>query len=293
MNTSVINLKWVHDEPKTVAFGRKRRAVFAMAGRLLLIALAVGFFTLFFLMPLAVIFVEALRHGCKGYLAALIDTEALGALRLSLKILAIVVPLNTVFGIAAAWSISKFRFRGRGLLVTMIDLPFSVSPVVVGLVYVLLFGSQGWWGRFLAEHGYKVIFALPGMTLATIFVTIPLVARQLLPLMEAQGTDDEEAAATLGAGGLKTFWHVTLPNIRWALLHGIVLCAARAMGEFGAVSVVSGHIRGITNTLPLHIEILYNEYQFVAAYAVASLLAMFSLVTLVLKLLFERRAINP
>ena len=289
MNMAVESIKWIDDALETPALSHRVNSLKIQAVRWLLIALALGFFTLFLLMPLAIVFVEALRHGIQGYFAALIDGEAMAALRLSLTILAIVVPCNTLFGLAAAWTISKFRFPGRRLLVTLIDLPFSVSPVVVGLVFVLLFGAQGWLGDFLSARGWKIIFALPGMTLATMFVTLPLLVRQLLPLMEAQGTCDEEAAALLGAGGIKTFWQVTLPNIRWTLLHGVVLCAARAMGEFGAVSVVSGHIRGITNTLPLHIEILYNEYQFVAAFAVASLLALFSLVTLFLKIFLERR----
>ncbi|MBF0441684.1 MAG: sulfate ABC transporter permease subunit CysW [Oligoflexales bacterium] len=255
----------------------------------ILILPALAFFTLFLLMPLLIVFIEAFRHGPLKYMTAIIDKEAVSALYLSLAILVVVVPLNTLFGITAAWSISKFRFRGRRLLITLIDLPSSISPVVVGLTYLLLFGHQGFWGDFFYSRGIKIIFAMPGMILVTIFITFPLVVRGLLPLMEAQGTHDEEAAAMLGACGLRTFWHVTLPNIKWGLLHGVMLCSARAMGEFGAVSVVSGHIRGMTNTLPLHIEILYNEYQFVSAYSVASVLSIFSLITLGLKLFFEHR----
>ncbi len=257
--------------------------------RWLLIGLGLGFFTLFLLMPLLAIFAEALRKGWQAYGTALLDPDFLSAAKLSFAVLAVVVPINTVFGVAAAWWITKFEFAGKGLLVTLIDLPFAVSPVVAGLIFVLLFGAQGWWGEWLSDHNLKIIFAFPGIVLSTLFITFPFVVRQLLPLMEVQGTADEEAAATLGASAWQSFWNVTLPNIKWALLHGVVLCAARAMGEFGAVSVVSGHIRGMTNTLPLHVEILYNEYQFVAAYAVASMLALFSLLTLLLKIYFERQ----
>lgn len=283
---SVQSLPWVDGTRVAVraADGLRERIA-----RWILISIGLGFFTLFLLLPLLAVFAEALRKGWDAYRLAIVDPEVLSALRLSLWVLAIAVPLNTIFGLAAAWSISKFEFPGKSLLIALIDLPFAVSPVVAGLIFALLFGAQGWWGEWLAEHDIKIIFAFPGIALATTFITFPFVVRQLLPLMEAQGTDEEEAAAILGANGWKTFLYVTLPNIRWALLHGCVLCAARAMGEFGAVSIVSGHIRGLTNTLPLHVEILYNEYQFVAAYAVASLLALFSLLTLVLKYYFERK----
>lgn len=254
-----------------------------------LLGIGLAFFTLVLFLPLLAIFSEALKKGWEAYSQAIIDEEAMAALRLSLSLLAVSVPLNTIFGLAAAWTISKFEFRGKRLLVTLVDLPLAVSPVIAGLVFVLLFGSQGWWGDWLSARGIKVLFAFPSMALATTFITVPFVVKQLLPLMEAQGTEEEEAAALLGAGGWQSFWHVTLPNIRWALFHGIVLCTARGIGEFGAVSVVSGHIRGLTNSLPLHIEILYNEYHFVSAYAVASLLAAFSLITLGLKLYFERK----
>lgn len=254
-----------------------------------LIAVTVGFLGLFLLAPLAVVAVEASRKGLDGYLAALAEPDARAAIGLTVLIAALVVPLNTAFGLCAAWAISKFQFRGKALLMTLIDLPFSVSPVVSGLVYVLLFGAQGLLGPWLAAHGLQVIFALPGIVLATIFVTFPFVARELIPLMQEQGTVDEEAALTLGASGLRTFLTVTLPNIRWGLLYGVLLCNARAMGEFGAVSVVSGHIRGLTNTTPLHVEILYNEYDFVAAFAVASLLAFLALVTLAAKSILEWR----
>jgi len=257
--------------------------------RWLLLGLVLGFLALFLLMPLAIVFIEALRKGWHAYLAALVDPDAWSAIRLTLLVAAIAVPLNLVFGVVAAWAIAKFEFRGKQVLISLIDLPFSVSPVVAGLVFVLVFGAHGWFGSWLQAHDIKVIFALPGLVLATIFVTFPFVARELIPLMQAQGADEEEAALTLGASGLKTFWHVTLPNVRWALLTGVILCNARAMGEFGAVSVVSGHIRGQTNTMPLHVEILYNEYQFSAAFAVASLLALLALVTLAVKALVEWR----
>ncbi|MBL0039864.1 MAG: sulfate ABC transporter permease subunit CysW [Xanthomonadales bacterium] len=254
-----------------------------------LIALALAFIAFFLLLPLVAVFVEALRQGFGAYLRALQEPDAWSALKLSLLVAAIAVPANLVFGIAAAWLIAKHDFRGKALLVTLIDLPFSVSPVVSGMVYVLLFGAQGLFGPWLIEHDVRILFALPGLVLATIFVTFPFVARELIPLMQEQGRDDELAALTLGASGFQTFLRVTLPNIRWGLLYGVLLCNARAMGEFGAVSVVSGHIRGLTNTLPLHVEILYNEYEFVAAFAVATLLALLALVTLALKALLEVR----
>jgi sulfate transport system permease protein len=241
-------------------------------------------------MPLLAVFVEALRQGLGAYLAGITEPDALAALRLTLLVAAIAVPLNVVFGIAASWAVAKFEFKGKSLLITLIDLPFSVSPVIAGLIYVLLFGAQGLLGPWLAEHDIKIIFAVPGIVLATIFVTFPFVARELIPLMQEQGTEEEEAARMLGAGGLQIFLRVTLPNVKWGLLYGVLLCNARAMGEFGAVSVVSGHIRGLTNTMPLHVEILYNEYNFVAAFAVASLLTLLALLTLVLKLALEWRA---
>ena len=255
--------------------------------RWVLLGLALGFIFLFLLLPLAAVFVEALRKGWGGYLAAFAEPEALSAIQLTLLTAVVAVPCNLVFGVAAAWAIAKFDFPGKSALTTLIDLPFSVSPVVAGLVYVLMFGAQGWFGPWLMAHDIKIIFALPGMVLATTFVTFPFVARELLPLMQSQGTDEEQASIVLGASGWQTFWYVTLPNIRWGLLYGVILCNARAMGEFGAVSVVSGHIRGQTNTLPLHIEILYNEYQSVAAFAVATLLTLLALVTLVVKALVE------
>jgi sulfate transport system permease protein len=257
--------------------------------RRLLIGSALAFLAFFLLLPLVAVFAEALREGFGAYAAALREPDALSAIRLTLLVAAIAVPLNLVFGVAAAWAIAKHRFRGKALLITLIDLPFSVSPVVSGLVYVLIFGAQGWFGPWLMEHGVKIVFAVPGLVLATVFVTFPFVARELIPLMNEQGTDDEQAALSLGAGGLQTFLRVTLPNIRWGLLYGVLLCNARAMGEFGAVSVVSGHIRGLTNTMPLHVEILYNEYDFVAAFAVATLLALLALLTLGLKSLLEWR----
>jgi sulfate transport system permease protein len=256
--------------------------------RRLLIGVALSFLTLFLFVPLAFVFVQAFSKGLGVYLAAIVDDDALAAMRLTLLAAGIAVPLNLVFGIAAAWAIAKFRFPGKNVLTTLIDLPFSVSPVVAGLIYVLVFGLQGWFGGWLREHDLKVIFALPGIVLATIFVTFPFVARELIPLMQTQGNEQEEAAVVLGASGWQTLWRVTLPNIKWGLLYGVILCNARAMGEFGAVSVVSGHIRGATNTLPLQVEILYNEYQFAAAFAVASLLALLALLTLVLKLIVER-----
>ncbi len=252
-----------------------------------LIGIALAFVALFLLLPLAAVFTEALRKGVGVYLASFKDPDALSAIKLTLLAAGISVPLNVVFGVAAAWSLTKFRFPGKSLLTTLIDLPFAVSPVISGLIYVLVFGRQGWFGPWLQEHDIKIIFAVPGIVLATVFVTFPFVARELIPLMEAQGTDEEYAAISLGASGWKMFWRVTVPNIKWGLFYGVILCNARAMGEFGAVSVVSGHIRGETDTMPLHIEILYNEYNFVAAFAVASLLAMLALITLVLKTLVE------
>jgi sulfate transport system permease protein len=254
------------------------------------LGVSLGFFALFLLMPLIAVFVEAFRRGWELYIAALVEPDAFSSIRLTLTIAATAVPLNLVFGVAAAWAITKFDFRGKQFLITLIDLPFSVSPVISGLVFVLVFGAQGWFGPWLGEHGIKIIFAVPGIVLATIFVTFPFVARELIPLMQAQGKDEEEAALVLGASGWQMFRKVTLPNIKWALLYGVILCNARAMGEFGAVSVVSGHIRGLTNTMPLHVEILYNEYQFAAAFAVASLLAMLALVTLVVKAYVEWRS---
>jgi len=254
-----------------------------------LIVLALGFIALFLVLPLVAVFAGGLSKGLAVYAVALVEPDALAAIRLTLLVAAIAVPLNVAFGIVAAWAITKFDFPGKSLLVTFIDLPFSVSPVVAGLIYVLLFGAQGWLGPWLAEHDIRIIFAVPGIILATIFVTFPFVARELIPLMNEQGRDDEEAALSLGASGLQAFIRVTLPNIRWVLLYGVLLCNARAMGEFGAVSVVSGHLRGLTNTMPLHVEILYNEYNFVAAFAVASLLALLALVTLVLKSIVEWR----
>jgi len=257
--------------------------------RRLLIGFALVFLTFFLFIPLATVFVEAFKKGVEVYWAAIVEPDALAAVKLTLIAAVISVPLNLVFGIAAAWCIAKFDFRGKNVLLTLIDLPFSVSPVIAGLIYVLVFGLQGWFGEWLRDNDLKVIFAVPGIVLATVFVTFPFVARELIPLMQAQGIEQEEAARVLGAGGWQIFWRVTLPNVKWALLYGVILCNARAMGEFGAVSVVSGHIRGQTNTMPLHIEILYNEYQFAAAFAVASLLALLALVTLVLKYAVEQR----
>jgi len=254
-----------------------------------LIGLALAFLTLFLFVPLILVFFEGLKKGVQVYFAAITEPDALSAIQLTLITAAIAVPVNLVFGLAAAWAIAKFEFRGKNLLITLIDLPFSVSPVISGLIYVLIFGLQGWLGPWLAEHDIRIIFAVPGIVLATIFITVPFVARELIPLMQAQGTEEEEAAVVLGASGWQTFFRVTLPNIKWGLLYGAILCNARAMGEFGAVSVVSGHIRGLTNTMPLHVEILYNEYNFAAAFAVASLLALLALVTLALKTLIESR----
>ena len=256
----------------------------------IIIAVSLTFFVTFLVLPLLAVFSEALRKGWAAYVAAITQPDALSSIRLTLLAAAIAVPLNVLFGIAAAWAVAKHDFRGKQLLITLIDLPFSVSPVIAGLVYVLVFGAQGWFGPWLYEHDIKIIFAVPGIVLATIFVTVPFVARELIPLMQAQGRDEEEAALVLGASGWQTFTRVTLPNIKWGLLYGVILCNARAMGEFGAVSVVSGHIRGLTNTMPLHVEILYNEYNFAAAFAVASLLALLALVTLVIKTMIEWRA---
>jgi sulfate transport system permease protein len=257
--------------------------------RLSLIGIALLFSILFLFIPLAAVFVEALKKGWEAYAMAIMDDDALSAIRLTLLTAAIAVPANLVFGVAASWAIAKFDFRGKSLLLTLIDLPFSVSPVISGLIYVLLFGAHGWFGAWLLEHDIQILFAVPGIVLATVFVTFPFVARELIPLMQTQGNDEEEAALVLGASGWRTFWHVTLPNIKWGLLYGVILCNARAMGEFGAVSVVSGHIRGETNTMPLQVEILYNEYNFAAAFSVASLLALLALVTLALKTFIESR----
>jgi sulfate/thiosulfate transport system permease protein len=251
--------------------------------RIALTTIALAFLLLFLALPLAAVFSEALSKGVGAYLTALKEPDAWSAIRLTLITAAIAVPLNLVFGVAAAWCIAKYDFRGKAFLTTLVDLPFSVSPVVAGLIYVMVFGAQGWFGPWLAAHNIKIIFAVPGIVLATVFVTFPFIARELIPLMQAQGNEEEQAAIVLGANGWQTFWYVTLPNIKWGLIYGVILCNARAMGEFGAVSVVSGHIRGQTNTMPLHVEILYNEYQSVAAFSVASLLALLALVTLMIK----------
>lgn len=261
--------------------------------KIVVLGLGLTYFVVFLLLPLIAVFVEAFRKGADTYFSALVEPDALSAVQLTLLAAAIAVPLNLIFGLAAAWAIAKFEFRGKNLLITLIDLPFSVSPVVAGLIYILVFGRQGWFGPWLAEHDIKIVFAVPAIVLATIFVTFPFIARELIPLMQAQGRDEEEAAISLGASGFQTFFRVTIPNIKWALLYGVILCNARAMGEFGAVSVVSGHIRGETNTMPLYVEILYNEYQFAAAFAVASLLALLALVTLALKTYVEWRASRP
>lgn len=258
-------------------------------GRLALIVLAWLVFALFLLLPLYVVLSEALKQGFGTFFEAILEPDALAALKLTLIAVAISVPLNLLFGVAAAWCVSKFEFRGKSILATLIDLPFSVSPVIAGLIYVLLFGAQGYFGEWLSDHDIQIVFAVPGIVLATLFVTVPFVARELIPLMQEQGTQEEEAARLLGANGWQMFWHVTLPNIKWGLIYGVVLCTARAMGEFGAVSVVSGHIRGVTNTLPLHVEILYNEYNHVAAFSVASLLLLMALVILLLKQWSESR----
>ena len=275
------------DLPRSAAVGEPRLV------RWTLIALALGFLALFLIVPLVAVFAEALRKGVAVYLAALREPDAVSAVRLTLLAAAVAVPLNIVFGLAAAWAIAKFQFRGRSLLLTLIDLPFAVSPVIAGMIFILLFGAQGWLGPWLQARDIQVVFAVPGIVLATTFVTFPFVARELIPLMVEQGPEEEEAAIVLGATGWQTFRRVTLPNIRWGLLYGVILCTARAIGEFGAVSVVSGHIRGETNTLPLHIEILYNEYHFAAAFAVASLLTLLALVTLAAKSLLEHRRREP
>lgn len=277
---------------QTPSPGRQQRTLIVEESawiRGLLIGLALCFLALFLFVPLVVVFHEALKKGWDVYYAAITEADALAAMRLTLMAAAIAVPLNLIFGIAAAWAIAKFEFYGKNILITLIDLPFSVSPVVAGLIYVLVFGLQGWFGPWLSAHDIQIIFAVPGIVLATIFVTVPFIARELIPLMQAQGTEEEEAAVILGANGWQTLWRITLPNIKWGLLYGTILCNARAMGEFGAVSVVSGHIRGSTNTLPLHVEILYNEYSFAAAFAVASLLALLALITLVVKTFVEHR----
>jgi sulfate transport system permease protein len=257
--------------------------------RVLLIAVALLFLGVFLVLPLLVVFVQALTKGVSAYVAAISDPMAWSAVNLTLKVAAIAVPCNLVFGVAAAWAIAKFEFRGKSALITLIDLPFAVSPVIAGLVFILLFGSHGWFGGYLKVHHIRVAFAVPGIVLATIFVTFPFIARELIPVMQAQGKDDEETALSLGATGWQTFWRVTLPNIRWGLMYGVLLCNARAMGEFGAVSVISGHVRGLTNTMPLHVEILYNEYNYTAAFAVASLLALLALLTLAGKSFLEWR----
>ena len=257
----------------------------------MLTAVALAFLAFFLLLPLAAVFAQAFEKGVGHYLATIREPNALAAIELTLLTVAIVVPANVAFGIAAAWAIAKFRFPGKSVLTTVIDLPFAVSPVIAGLVYVLVFGAQGWFGPWLIAHNLKVIFAVPGIVLATAFVTCPFVARELIPLMQAQGTDEESTAVTLGANGWQTFWRVTLPNIKWGLFYGVILCNARAMGEFGAVSVVSGHIRGHTNTMPLYVEILYNDFQFAAAFAVSSLLTMLAIATLIAKRFLERRVV--
>jgi len=280
----------------TITYGASDRALVAMPSlteprllRWLLTALVLTYLGLFLVVPLIAVFAHAMARGMAVYWAAISDPVALAALCLTLLTAAIAVPLNVLFGLMASWAIAKFEFRGKRLLITLIDLPFSVSPVISGMIFVLLFGARGVLGSWLVAHDLKIIFAVPGIVLVTLFVTFPFVARELIPLMQVQGTDEEEAALTLGASGWQTFWRVTLPNVKWGLLYGVILCTARAMGEFGAVSVVSGHIRGVTNTLPLHVEILYNEYQFAAAFAVASLLCLLALVTLVAKKAIERK----
>lgn len=272
-NLKTLKIKCPHSEPPLI--------------RWLLIVIALLYVMLFLVAPLLTIFSQALADGFNTYWKAITDPYALTAIKLTLLILAVVLPLNLLFGVAAAWAIAKFEFKGKDLLISMIELPFAISPVVAGLIYILIFGLQGWLGPWLIEHNIKIIFAVPGIILATIFVTLPLIARELIPLMQAIGKEEEEAAIMLGANGWQTFWRITLPNIKWGLLYGIILCSARAMGEFGAVSVVSGHIRGLTNTIPLHVEILYNEYNYSAAFAVASLLALIALLTLVAKSLLE------
>jgi len=288
MSAVLDNLK---NQPATAArgTGKATSALEPAWVRYVLILVALLFLTLFLFVPLVAVFTEALKHGWAAYKEAVVDADALAAIKLTFIAAGIAVPLNLVFGVAAAWTIAKFDFPGKSILLTLIDLPFSVSPVIAGLIYVLLFGSQGWFGPWLMDHDIKILFAVPGIVLATIFVTFPFVARELIPLMQAQGSEEEEAALVLGASGWKTFFKVTLPNIKWGLLYGVILCNARAMGEFGAVSVVSGHIRGETNTMPLQVEILYNEYNFTAAFAIASLLALLALVTLAVKTFIEWR----
>ncbi|OOT96348.1 sulfate ABC transporter permease subunit CysW [Acinetobacter baumannii] len=261
--------------------------------RYTLITIALIFFLSCLMLPLILVFVEAFKQGLEVYVQALIDPDTLSAVKLTLLTAAIAVPINVIFGVAAAWAVSKFQFKGKAILTTIIDMPFSVSPVIAGLMIVLIFGAQGWLGGWLMEHDIKILYAVPAIVLATIFITVPFVARELIPLMEAQGTEEEEAAIVLGASGWQTFWKVTLPNIKWGLIYGVILCNARAMGEFGAVSVVSGHIRGETNTLPLHVEILYNEYTFSAAFAVSSLLTFLALLTLILKTWLELHQDKP
>ncbi|WP_405171438.1 sulfate ABC transporter permease subunit CysW [Paenibacillus sp. FSL H8-0280] len=278
--------------PVKTGRGTNRATTEAPWVKWLLIGLASLVLIWLLILPLAIVLMEALKQGWGVYIAALTEPDAMSALKLTLLVAAITVPLNTIFGVAAAWVITKFQFKGKGLMITLIDLPFSISPVVGGLIFVLVFGSNGWFGPWLSEHDIKIIFALPGIVIATLFITFPFVARELIPLMEDQGTREEEAAVTLGASGWRIFWSVTLPNIKWGLLYGIILCNARAMGEFGAVSVVSGHIRGETNTLPLHVEILYNEYQFSASFAVASLLLILALATLLLKSWLGYKAVS-
>lgn len=280
-------------EPTRTSTGERALSGEPLWFKILLITVAMTFLLVILVLPLLLIFIEALSKGLSFYLSALTDPDALLAARLTLTAAAIAVPLNAVFGVAAAWTIAKFEFRGKGFLTALIDLPFSVSPVVAGMIYILLFGLQGWFGEWLKARDLHVVFAVPGIVLATVFVTVPFVARELIPLMQEQGTEEEEAALVLGASAWQTFWHVTLPNIRMGLLYGVILCNARAMGEFGAVSVVSGHIRGLTNTLPLHVEILYNEYNSTAAFAVASLLAGLALVTLALKSILHWRLHSP
>ena len=278
--------------PVKTGRGTNRATTEAPWVKWLLIGLASLVLLWLLILPLVIVLMEALKQGWGVYIAALTEPDAMSALKLTLLVAAITVPLNTIFGVAAAWVITKFQFKGKGLMITLIDLPFSISPVVGGLIFVLVFGSNGWFGPWLSEHNIKIIFALPGIVIATLFITFPFVARELIPLMEDQGTREEEAAVTLGASGWRIFWSVTLPNIKWGLLYGIILCNARAMGEFGAVSVVSGHIRGETNTLPLHVEILYNEYQFSASFAVASLLLILALATLLLKSWLGHKAVS-
>jgi sulfate transport system permease protein len=271
----------------------KNRAISEPAWiRWTLISIALVFLSLFLFIPLIAVFTEGLRKGFETYFAAIIEPDALSSIKLTLIAAAIALPLNLIFGVSAAWAIAKFEFKGKSILITLIDLPFAVSPVIAGLIYVLIFGLQGWFGEWLLEHDMKVVFAIPGIVLATIFVTFPFIARELIPLMQAQGKEEEEAGLVLGASGWQIFWRITIPNIKWGLLYGVILTNARAMGEFGAVSVVSGHIRGLTNTMPLHVEILYNEYNYAAAFAVASLLAFLALITLALKSYVEWQTAN-